>query len=109
MRDNTQPLYDKIMQGAAYARYRAMLTPGKEVRPMVARCKFVVESVTHHAYGGRTVVLGTHYDEKLSKEDRAFSKATPNGKMTVDINNPMVFDVFKPGTKVYMDITPAED
>ena len=35
---------------------------------MIARCKFVVESVTHHAYGGRTVTLGTHYDEKLSKD-----------------------------------------
>lgn len=76
---------------------------------MIARCKFVVESVTHHAYGSRTVTLGTHYDEKLSKEDRAFSKATPNGKMTVDINNPLVFDLFAPGRKVYIDVSAVED
>jgi hypothetical protein len=75
---------------------------------MIARCKFTVESVTHHAYGGRTVTLATHYDEALSKEDRAFSTATPSGKMQVDISNPKVFDVFKPGAKVYVDVVPIE-
>jgi hypothetical protein len=75
---------------------------------MTARCKFTVESVTHHAYGGRSVVLGTHYDEALSKEDRAFSTATPSGKMTVEISNPKVFDVFSPGAKVYVDVTPID-
>jgi hypothetical protein len=30
-----------------------------------ARCKFTVESVTHQAYGGRTVKLATHYDAAL--------------------------------------------
>lgn len=73
-----------------------------------ARCKFTVESVTLHAYGGRSVVLATHYDEALSKEDRAFSTATPTGKMTVDITNAKVFDVFRPGAKVYVDVTPIE-
>lgn len=76
---------------------------------MIARCKFVVESVTLHAYGSRSVKLATHYDEALSKEDRAFCKATPNGAMTVDITNPAVFDVFKPGTKVYVDVTPVDE
>jgi hypothetical protein len=75
---------------------------------MTARCKFVVESVTHYAYGSRQVVLVTRYDEPLSKEDHAFSTATPNGKMTVDINNPRVFDIFTPGAIVYIDIAPAE-
>ena len=75
---------------------------------MIARCKFTVESVTLHAYGSRTVTLVTHYDGALSKEDRAFSTATPNGKMTVDINNPNVFDVFKPGNKVYIDVSVIE-
>jgi hypothetical protein len=75
---------------------------------MTARCKFVVENVTHHACGGRTVKLATHYDESISKEDRAFSNATPNGSMTIDIQNERVFDVFKPGAKVYVDVTPVE-
>ena len=76
---------------------------------MTARCKFTVESVTHHAYGSRTVKLQTHYDEKLSKEDRAFSNATPNGTMVIDIQNARVFDVFTPGAKVYVDVTPVAD
>jgi hypothetical protein len=75
---------------------------------MTARCKFTVESVTHHAYGGRTVTMSAQYDEPLSKEDRAFSNATPSGKMTVDIQNSKVFDVFQPGAKVYIDVTPVE-
>lgn len=73
-----------------------------------ARCKFTVESVTVYEHGSRTVKLATRYDEALSKEDRAFSTATPNGTMTVDINNPAVFDIFKPGAKVYIDVTSVE-
>ena len=76
---------------------------------MIARCKFTVASVMLHAYGHRTVELATHYDEALSKEDRAFSKATPNGKMSVEISNPAVFDVFTPGAKVYVDVTPIDE
>lgn len=73
-----------------------------------ARCKFTVARVTHHAYGGRTVELETHYDEALSKEDRAFSNATPVGKMTVEIQNKNVFEIFEPGQKVYVDVIPIE-
>ena len=76
---------------------------------MIARCKFTVESVTHHAYGGRTVKLQTAYDQKLSEEDRAFCKATPSGSMEVVIQNEHVFDVFKPGAKVYVDVTPIDE
>lgn len=75
---------------------------------MIARCKFVVEAVTHHAYGGRSIKLSARYDEPLSKEDRAFSTATPAGDMTVQINNPAVFDLFQPGKHVYIDVMPAE-
>ena len=75
---------------------------------ITARCKFTVESVTHHAYGGRTVKLTTAYDEPLSKEDQAFSKATPNGRMEVDISNERVFETFTPGKKVYVDVIPIE-
>jgi hypothetical protein len=73
-----------------------------------ARCKFTVESVTHHAYGAREVKLAAHYDQPLSQEDRAFSNATPTGSMTVLIQNEKVFDIFQPGRKVYVDITPVE-
>lgn len=61
-----------------------------------ARCKFQVQSVTHMAYGGRTVKLQTQYDNTVP-EDRAFTKATPSGSMEITIDNPAVFDVFTPG------------
>lgn len=75
---------------------------------ITARCKFTVESVTHHAYGGRTVKLQTAYDQPLSQEDRAFSNATPSGHMEVNINNERVFDTFAPGKKVYVDVIPID-
>lgn len=76
---------------------------------MIARCKFIVKSVTHHAYGGRTVSLETAYDAALSKEDRAFSNATPSGKMEVNIQNTAVFGTFEPGKYVYVDVIPVEE
>lgn len=74
---------------------------------ITARCKFKVQDVTHHAYGGRTVKLSAQYDSSLP-EDRAFAKATPTGEMTVRIDNPVVFDVFEPGVEVYIDVTRVE-
>lgn len=73
-----------------------------------ARCKFKVASVTHHAYGGRTMRLEAQYDSPLSAEDRAFSNATPSGSMEVNIQNERVFDIFQPGKEVWIDITPVE-
>jgi len=75
---------------------------------MTARCKFSVLSVTDFGNNSKSVKLGTVYDEALSKEDRAFSKYTPSGSMEVSITNPNIFDIFKPGTYVYLDITPVE-
>lgn len=77
---------------------------------MTARCKFQVVSMTHFGYDKnvREIILETRYDEKLSKEDIAFNKATPTGKMTVTINNPNVFDIFAPGNYVYLDVSVAE-
>jgi hypothetical protein len=77
--------------------------------PLTARCKFVVESVTLHAYGSRSMKLSARYDEPLSKEDRAFNTATPGGEMTLQINNPAVFDTFVPGKHVYIDVIPIEE
>ena len=76
---------------------------------MTARCKFRVKSVTIYSHHERVVDLEASYDEPLSKEDRAFAKYTPNGQMTVTITNPSVFDVFKPESYVYIDITPAQE
>lgn len=76
---------------------------------ITARCKFKVTAVTHHEGDSwRDIVLQTQYDEALSKEDRAFAKATPSGKMEIVLSNPNVYDVFAPGNVVYVDVTVAE-
>jgi hypothetical protein len=75
---------------------------------MTARCKFIVSSVKHYGHGGREIEMSTAYDNALSQEDRAFSKATPQGKITLTVDNPGVFDVFQPGKAVYVDVTPVE-
>jgi len=75
---------------------------------MTARCKFIIESVTHHAYGGRTIRLDARYDQPLSEEGRAFSNATPTGQMEIVVQNDRVFDLFQPGRHVYVDVTAAE-
>ena len=75
---------------------------------MTARCKFMVQSSKHYGHGSREIELHTVYDNALSQEDRAFSKATPQGRITLTIDNPGVFEVFQPGKYVYVDVTPIE-
>lgn len=77
-------------------------------RQMTARCKFMVQSETRYGHGARQFKLSTVYDNALSQEDRAFSKATPQGEIVVTIDNPAVLDVFQPGKYVYVDIVPCE-
>lgn len=76
---------------------------------IVARCKFTVDRVVHYPGDhSRDIVLSTRYDEALSKEDRAFSKATPNGKLEITLSNPNVYELFTPGNVVYLDVTLVE-
>ena len=71
------------------------------------RCKFVVESVTHHVYG--VTRLEARYDQPASDKDRAFPYATPSGKMEITVQDERVFDLFQPGRHVYVDVTSADD
>lgn len=71
-----------------------------------ARCKFRVTAVTDFGHS-RTVKLDTVYDTTIP-EDQAFTKATPYGAIEVNIANPAVYDLFKPGAQVYVDISPVE-
>jgi len=45
------------------------------------------------------------YGGSTNAEDNTFAKATPSGKMELQIDNPALKGFFKPGTKVYVDIT----
>lgn len=73
-----------------------------------ARCKFTVQSVTHHAYGGATVNLGVQYDKDIP-EDVAFTKATPSGTMSFQCDNPALEGFFKPGKAYYVDLVLVEE
>jgi len=77
-----------------------------------ARCKFTVQTV-EPAYPdapehSRTVKMQTQYDADLSKEDAAFSTATPSGSMEFQLENPSLTGFFEPGKAYFVDITPAE-
>jgi len=71
-------------------------------------CKFRCESCEpqHDGDTGRKVVLTTHYDEALSKEDASFSKATPSGRFEARIDNVAALDAmqFETGKTYYLTI-----
>lgn len=60
-----------------------------------------------YAVGGNDVEHG--YPEDGSDEDNTFSKWTPNAHLTMDVQNPALFDVLKAGDKYYVDFTLAEE
>jgi hypothetical protein len=69
----------------------------------VSRAKFHCDSETN--YGGRTwreykfsAVCADEVDE-----NQRFHKATPNGSLTITVDNPGV--VFEPGKSYYLDFT----
>ena len=72
------------------------------------RCKFTVQSIEDFGHGRKIYSLNAVYYEPLTKEDRAFSKATPDGSMKVTIENPAVQELLKVGQKVWVDITPVD-
>ncbi len=74
----------------------------------MVRAKFVVQSVKQWAYGGReieaTAVTGGPNE---IPENQRFHKATPSGKITMNVDNPSAAEVFVPGMEFYVDFTPA--
>lgn len=77
-----------------------------------ARCKFTVTSAAPSypdaPAGQQDVMLETRYDPELSKEDNAFSNATPSGQMRFVVSNPNLAGFFEAGKAYYIDITPVE-
>ena len=75
---------------------------------MNVKAKFVVQSVTTYAYGGReikaTAVTGGPNE---IPENQRFHKATPSGSLTMTVDNPPAAEVFVPGMEFYLDFTPV--
>ena len=41
-------------------------------------------------------------------EDNTFARYTPSGSLSLTVNNPELFEKFRPGQKFYVDFTLAE-
>jgi hypothetical protein len=74
------------------------------------RAKFAVTAVIDTQYAPATshkkIVLEPRYDPKLA-EDVSFSKATPSGRIEMQIDNPAAIEAMPIGQVFYVDFTPA--
>jgi hypothetical protein len=70
------------------------------------RAKFRIESRTETATGFQ-VKLEAVYDSNPESENGKFFRYTPSASITMQTINPAAAEMFKPGTEVYVDFTPA--
>jgi hypothetical protein len=73
----------------------------------MVRAKFQCSQVTKTAWGAEMVELGAVTAKAGEIENASFSKATPNGQLKMQIDNPAVQGFFIPGAEYYLDFTPA--
>lgn len=76
---------------------------------MPVRAKFNVQKVTHVSWNkeARIVELGAVYDQSTPENER-YSKATPSGTITMQIDNPPAAEQFEIGKTFYVDFTEAQ-
>ena len=71
-----------------------------------SRCKMHVDHVTDSGYQEK-VEFVCEYDAS-NPEDKAFAESTPSGMLEICVTNKALKGSWKPGDRVYIDITPAE-
>lgn len=73
------------------------------------RCKFRCHSVMPgFEEGAKVVSLSAVYaPDDPESENGQFWKATPNGQISLYINNPAGAGIFEQGKDYYVDLTPA--
>lgn len=78
---------------------------------MNVRAKFKVTRVivTNYSptYTQTVIVLEPQYDQKVA-EDLSFSKATPSGRIEMQVDNPAAVEAMPVGKVFYVDFTPAD-
>jgi hypothetical protein len=67
-----------------------------------------VSTVTLNGYS-ETVKLHAVYAGDKNSEDNSYAKSTPSAMMEMQIDNPSAQGKLKPGMKVYIDFTVAEE
>lgn len=73
---------------------------------MRTRAKFRCNFVRDHG-DNKYVELSVVYSRVDGSENKDFTKATPSGKIEMQIDNPAASVQFKPGDFYYVDFTPA--
>lgn len=75
------------------------------------RAKFkvseIIEKHFSETYSQKTIVLTPQYDQKIA-EDVSFQKATPSGRMEMQIDNPIAIERMPIGKVFYVDFTPVD-
>lgn len=72
------------------------------------RAKMLVSEVTQTGYNQR-VKLSAVYGGGTNREDNTYASATPSANLEMTIDNRQAWDLLKPGMKVYIDFTIAEE
>lgn len=79
---------------------------------MAVRAKFRINSVEDFGGHSRQLKMGCVYETDAMKdadpENIRFTKATPSGSLTIQIDNPAAFEQFEIGDEWYADFTLAK-
>jgi len=75
---------------------------------MSVRCKMQLQEITSVHWNPNTKLLKfqTQYDPTIP-EDQRFTKATPSGQITMQVDNPTALEQLEIGGYYYVDFTPA--
>jgi len=75
------------------------------------RAKMQITEVNRYTQQDRlkmvAVARSGGYPDDGSDEDNTYAKFSPQGELTITIANPDLLGKFEPGTKFYIDFTPA--
>jgi hypothetical protein len=74
---------------------------------MTVRAKMHLSEITTYEGTSKKLKFYTRYDNAIP-EDRAFTKATPNGSVEMLVDNPAALEQFEIGKHYYVDFTPID-
>ncbi len=74
---------------------------------MSVRAKFYCNAITPSG-DGHQISLNVVYSNDVQSEDGRFTKATPSGSLTMQVDNPAAGIQFEVGKSYYVDFTAAE-
>lgn len=73
---------------------------------MAVRALFQLVSIEQSYYGTKVLKFDARYDTRIEEHAR-FAKATPSGKLEMQVDNPAAAEQFKIGEFYYLDFTPT--